>query len=355
MTSKPKVSILCLTYNQEKYIRQTLDGFLMQKTNFGYEILINDDASNDGTISILKEYESKNPGVFKLVLHEENLYSKGERNFFGSFLLPKAKGKYIALCEGDDYWTDPNKLQLQVDFLDNHKDHSVCFHPVKVIFENHQEPDTIFPKPVKQSEFNVRKLLKENFIQTNSVIYRALPDYKYMPTDISPADSYLHLLHAKNGKIGFINRVMAVYRRHPGGIWWNYYVDQEGMWRKIGVAHSRYFTEVLKLYGDKPEDEKIIKSSLHHLFNIFVSIDIKYGDNLIGKSLKASPTLTNYYSEFALHELIEAKKDLLSIQKEISDLQERSYNLSSQLNSLKNSRVWKLRNKIAKLTKRPAV
>lgn len=122
----PLVSICCVTYNHASYIRECLDGFMMQKTNFTFEVLIHDDASTDGTADIIKEYEIKYPGIIKPIYQIENQYSKGISPSV-TFNFPRAKGKYIAMCEGDDYWTDPLKLQKQVDFLESHPDYVMCF------------------------------------------------------------------------------------------------------------------------------------------------------------------------------------------------------------------------------------
>lgn len=115
----PIISISCVTYNHEKYIAQCLDGFLMQKTTYTYEILVHDDASTDGTADIIRTYADRYPDIIKPILQTENQYSKGIR-VSAVFNWSRAQGKYIALCEGDDYWTDPNKLQKQVDFLEGH-------------------------------------------------------------------------------------------------------------------------------------------------------------------------------------------------------------------------------------------
>lgn len=116
-TQPPLVSICCITYNHAPYIRECLEGFLMQKTNFAFEILLYDDASTDMNQDIIREYHSKYPNLIKPILQKENQYSKGVK--VGSFNFDRAQGKYIALCEGDDYWIDPGKLQKQVDFLEN--------------------------------------------------------------------------------------------------------------------------------------------------------------------------------------------------------------------------------------------
>lgn len=140
------VSIICITYNHEKFIRYALDGFLMQKTNFKYEILIHDDASTDKTASIIKEYEIKYPNLFKVIYQKENQYSKGKE--VTSLLLEKASGKYLAFCEGDDYWIDENKLQKQVDFLEQNKNYSAVVHNSLVINESNKafiEEQNSFP------------------------------------------------------------------------------------------------------------------------------------------------------------------------------------------------------------------
>lgn len=123
---EPLVSICCITYNHEKYIRDAIEGFLMQKTTFPIEIIIHDDASTDGTAQIIKAYEDKYPGYFVTILQTDNQWCKGGGSIFVRFVFPRAHGKYIAMCEGDDYWTDPLKLQKQVDFLENHSEYGLC-------------------------------------------------------------------------------------------------------------------------------------------------------------------------------------------------------------------------------------
>ena len=126
------VSVLCIAYNHEKYIRSALDGFVNQKTNFRYEVLINDDASTDHTAAIIAEYEAKYPDIIKPVYQTENQYSKGVF-ITKSILFPRSKGKYTAICEGDDYWCDENKLQKQVDFLESHEGYAACVHNTRLL------------------------------------------------------------------------------------------------------------------------------------------------------------------------------------------------------------------------------
>lgn len=122
-----KVSVLCTAYNHEKFLRKCLDGFVMQKTNFKFEAIIHDDVSTDGTKAIIEEYAKKYPDIIVPIYETENQYSKGVE-LVDNIMFPVARGKYIALCEGDDYWCDENKLQLQYDFMESHQECSACFH-----------------------------------------------------------------------------------------------------------------------------------------------------------------------------------------------------------------------------------
>ncbi len=132
MSSTPLVSICCLTYNHAPFIRDCLEGFLAQKTDFPIEILIHDDASSDGTQTIVRQYAEQYPNVFFPIYETENQYTRGLASKMDiEFNYSRARGKYIAYCEGDDYWTDPLKLQKQVDFMESHSDYSVCFHRCK--------------------------------------------------------------------------------------------------------------------------------------------------------------------------------------------------------------------------------
>lgn len=127
MNDKILVSIYCMAYNHEKYIRQTLEGFVNQKTNFKFEVIIHDDASKDHTAEIIKEYERRYPNIIYPIFQKENQYSQ-KKPIISTFICPKIRGKYIAVCEGDDYWCDMNKLQKQVDFLENNPQYVACVH-----------------------------------------------------------------------------------------------------------------------------------------------------------------------------------------------------------------------------------
>lgn len=144
-TSEIVVSIICITYNHEKYIAKALDGFLMQETNFKYEILLHDDASTDRTAQIIREYCDRYPGRIDAICQTENQHKKGVSPTM--LLINKARGKYVAICEGDDYWTDKNKLQMQVECLEQHKECAACVHNVLVV----QEDGTPWPEGYQSS------------------------------------------------------------------------------------------------------------------------------------------------------------------------------------------------------------
>jgi glycosyltransferase involved in cell wall biosynthesis len=240
----------------------------MQNTNFNFEVLIGEDCSTDSTREIVKEFEEKYPNIIKPIYRNKNI---GATLNFRDVLL-KAQSKHIAICEGDDFFTDEHKLQLQADFLDKNPDYSMCFHPGKVIYENNEKEESIFPEHKDREKFTVEELLRGNFMLTNTVMYRRL-EYKNLPTNIIPGDWYLHLYHAKFGEIGFIDKVMSVYRRHAGGIWWDSHKNPDNILEKHGAAILAMYFELLKLYEDKKEYKDIIMGNINDLLNRFTDID----------------------------------------------------------------------------------
>ena len=249
-----RVTIVCVTYNHAKYIGQALDSFLAQKTNFKFDVLIGDDASTDDTPSILKKYARKYPDIIKPVLRQKNC-GAGSNSID---LFNRVGTEYVAVCDGDDYWTDENKLQRQVDYMDEHADCSVCFHPVRVFFEGAAGKEAFFPNKVMHpyvyasvGRLSLEQIARQNFIQSSSVLYRwefpsGLPVW-YTP-DIIPGDWCLMVLHAMNGYIGFIDACMSVYRRHVGGVWWESSEEILGHYRKYGLS-TLYIFKCLDEYG----------------------------------------------------------------------------------------------------------
>lgn len=207
MNSKIMVSISCTTYNHEQYIRQCLDGFLIQQCNFDFEILIHDDASSDNTQNVIKEYQEKYPGIIKPYLQSENQWSQGLRGLNAKFNFSRAKGKYIALCEGDDYWIDPEKLQKQVDFLEANSDYVITGHERLIVNE--------------ESEFIELEESKRGELYTQCILFRNIlkDDYLQNTLKITNGDTFLIFYLQNFGKTQILNFTGSVYRVHSAGMW----------------------------------------------------------------------------------------------------------------------------------------
>ena len=250
----PKVSVVSITYNHEAYIREALDGFVAQQTDFPVEIIVADDASTDATPAIIQEYADRHPHLFRPILRSENVGTHANL----TDALSAARGKYLALCEGDDYWIDPMKLTKQVTFLDRHPETAVCFHPVRMIWTDGHAKDSKFPPVKLRRDLSVENLLLRNFMQTNSVVYRRLARYDDIPADVMPLDWYLNVRHAVHGDIAMLPETMAVYRRHSQGMWHNRVADPPLFWRTQGPGHAAMFDAMLDLFPDDPRREQIV-------------------------------------------------------------------------------------------------
>ncbi|MBC8986502.1 glycosyltransferase [Pedobacter sp. N36a] len=216
------VSVSCLTYNHEQYIAQAIEGFLMQKTKFKFEVLVGEDCSTDGTREIVEFYQKNYPEIIKMVTSEKNVGLKDNFNR----IVKQAKGKYMAMCEGDDFWTDPYKLQKQIDFLEHNPDYIICCHYSKII---DQDGETLYvhPSPVSL-EFGYEDILQGNKDETftATLIYRTSLDVTHMGNQdwylkCHAPDKFLKLYAtAVTGKkIYVMPEVMSCYRKHVGGVW----------------------------------------------------------------------------------------------------------------------------------------
>jgi len=224
--TKIMVSICCLTYNHEHYIERAIKGFISQETPFPVEIVIHDDASSDGTTTIIKHYQERFPKIIKPIFQKENLFSRGKSLYeiYTKYVFPSLKGKYIAVCEGDDYWTDPLKLQKQVAFFEHNPDFSVCFHNIGIlkydVTDNEAHNHNTGHMLSGAKEFALSDLIKGNFIPNCSVVYRNIfYSYPDLFNDSVFPDWPLHILHASKGRICYLDEIMAVHHVHPSGIW----------------------------------------------------------------------------------------------------------------------------------------
>ena len=213
-----KLSICIITYNHQDYISQTLDAVLQQVCNFDVEIIIGEDMSIDNTRKICAEYAEKNPGRINLLHTEKNLGMM--RNFLRT--LKACSGKYIAFCEGDDYWTDPYKLQKQVDFLEANPGYSACFHNATIKNERKDEEWEwiMHDKGLPKDTFTTEDVLGPWFIASPSFVFVNYPDFELPEwfTNCSYGDLPYMLLLTLRGSFKYINEVMCVYRLHDGGM-----------------------------------------------------------------------------------------------------------------------------------------
>lgn len=215
------VSIICNTYNHENYIKDALDGFLMQKTEFKYEVLVHDDASTDKTPDIIKEYEKKYPDIIRPIYQKENQYSKGI-SIGRTFQYPRVRGKYVAICEGDDYWTDPNKLQKQFDIMEQYSEVDMCAHYAKVIdAKSGRIIGSCGPKSENRI-LSVRELMMGGgaYVATASLFGRK--DVWLKPLEfrkIYDLDYTLQISGALRGGMYYLKDEMSVYRSAVNGCW----------------------------------------------------------------------------------------------------------------------------------------
>ncbi len=249
--NKYLVAIKCATYNHEPYIRDALEGFVMQKTNFPFVAIVHDDASTDGTPDIIREYAAKYPDIIKPIYETENQYSKrdGSLRRIMNAAVEASGAKYVALCEGDDYWTDPLKLQKQVDFLESHPDYSLVFAKTKVIYYTGESAN--FFTHLENREYSPLELYQKWTVPTATTLFRSevyrSPMFEKLTRIKKPVmgDISLFLSCGKIGRIFCMDDVVSVYRRHPAGA--TAYIDSHNYQLfKNRIAISKHFDKHYK-------------------------------------------------------------------------------------------------------------
>ncbi|RIJ63535.1 glycosyltransferase [Rummeliibacillus sp. POC4] len=240
------VSINCITYNHEKYIADALDSFLMQKTNFKFEILIYDDASTDRTAEIIRKYEEKYPEIIKPIYQLENQYSKGVS--IEMFNINRAKGKYLAICEGDDFWIDQYKLQKQVDYMEKHPECSLCVHAGNIVSALDKKLIAKYHSHKGNKIYKVSEVIEEGgglFLTNSMFCLTELVLNRPRFVQISPVGDYPLAIHlALLGKVYYIDEIMSAYR-----------IGDEESWTMLNFTNLE----------DKKDHFKNIEKMLHEL------------------------------------------------------------------------------------------
>jgi glycosyltransferase involved in cell wall biosynthesis len=277
----PLVSICCITYNHGQHISQAIEGFLNQKTKFPFEIIIGEDESQDETRQLCIDYAKRYPEIIRVFLRSRKdvIYVDGMPTGRFNFIetMKAARGKYIALCEGDDYWTDPLKLQKQVDFLEAHTDCTLSFHAVN-IFDDRTKQFTHVSRPADTKQiYSIHDFLKPesgSLIRLSSVVLRAtvVENYPDWATRHTVGDYPLYLLCAHLGNLGYIDKIMSVYRISTSGVWSTKYKEPDYAERHVLSAIS--MLNEFNKYTNHIYNETIrikIKWRWHKFINMYTS------------------------------------------------------------------------------------
>ena len=289
MSNSPLVSICCLTYNHEPYIRDCLEGFVMQQTNFIFEVLIHDDASTDNTAAIIREYEVKYPSIIKPIYQTENQYSKGVK-VTSVYNFPRVKGQYVAMCEGDDYWIDPLKLQKQVDFLECNQDYSFSMSRVDVLIEKTKEikKRKELVNPTQKEYFTLRDYLKSPFSQTSSFMFKNDDfDFPSWTAKTHAGDQTLVVLKTGlKGKIKYHEECFSIYRLNENSISfkakydvYEKFIETLGYWHEyLNYEYTTIFT--LRKWKTRTQSN-YSKHNVGLLMKIYTKIKLRLIDVLL--------------------------------------------------------------------------
>lgn len=283
MDIQPLLSISCITYNHAPFIKTCLDGFLMQQTSFAFEVVIHDDASTDGTREIIEEYTSKYPDIFFPMYQKENQYSQGVRGMMARFNFPRCRGKYIALCEGDDYWTDPLKLQKQVDFLETNLEYGICFHNVLQLNTFDISKNDVIPNIVQNIDYDLEDYILNNKTATCSIVFKkeylnSIPNW-FSKVPFGDLALILYIMYNSN-KIGHVLKgIMGVYRIHEGGIHGSFHKNNKSLIEAY-LQHIQFTKVISKEFLVEKKYRKSILKKLLDTYKTLANLYLKEEDKL---------------------------------------------------------------------------
>lgn len=276
---RPLVSVMCVAFNHERYISQALDGFLLQKTNFPFEVVIHDDASTDKTADIIRDYEEKYPKIIKPIYETENQYSKKD-NTLTKIVLSHLTGKYVAFCEGDDYWTNEDKLQMQVDFLESHPDYGFCCTDADIYDEKTNEYERAITKN-KKNFLDFENAINSNgyFLNVTWVFKREIYDKIINEETDFYIDAPLKLFYdlCLNTKAEYLDVVTGVYRRNPNGL--SYF--SKGQDEKQYAYFKSWFRLIKKYLPKFQVSESTVKAICKMSIDFLLIPAIKFSDTEI--------------------------------------------------------------------------
>jgi glycosyltransferase involved in cell wall biosynthesis len=270
MQQRVLVSVVMITYGHEKYIRQAIEGVLMQEGDFDLELVIANDCSPDNTDAVVQDVLShhSNAHWIRYVRHEKNIGMMP--NFI--FALQQAKGKYVALCDGDDYWTDPFKLQKQVSFLEANLEYVLSFHEIKILKPNGELVEDFITKVPENYETQETLARLGNYIHTPSVVFRNV--LKELPKEfsISPiGDYFLYMLLSEHGKLKYLEEEMAVYRYGVG-------IHSTHTQIKMAKANFKLFTLLLSYFNNPKINQILLGRQLNAFDNLEFLIRSEYAE-----------------------------------------------------------------------------
>lgn len=284
---QPIISCCCMAFNQVSFVGQALDSILMQITDIPFEIIVRDDCSDDGTREVIESYAEKYPTLIVPIYEQENQYSKGVRTL--PVVLRKARGKYIAICEGDDYWTDPDKLQRQFRYLQCNPEYSATADNTLVRFESGKEIE-FSNRPGR--DILLEELVVSRQFSTSSFMFRASNEFSTNLENFLYCDTPLVLFLTKKGKIRYSNCLSSVYRRHSGGV-----TNQIGTSKDLTERIVEYLHQLNKMLGkefNNAFDFRISQTYLRYAMNCFPMKPVDFFC-YVSRAIKYEPRATSMF------------------------------------------------------------